>query len=144
MAPRRDRPATAARRRQWWWKTTFLVACALAPVASGLRSVANSPCADVCSDDTAGTLEDAVTCLDENFGRTTTGANFEKCISCELNSTAVEQGSNETDVEWGLCEHIIRGDDVFACLWRLMLRSQPSVYTLGMHVRVPSRGRLDQ
>lgn len=72
--------------------------------ATGLQYVPGSKCASVCGDSAAGTLEDDVVCLDAQYG-TRPGSFLRDCISCELNSTAVDSTNNITDVQWGLCKY---------------------------------------
>ncbi|KIX00506.1 uncharacterized protein Z518_10646 [Rhinocladiella mackenziei CBS 650.93] len=100
MAYWHDRPATAA---------VYIVICLLTVLlrpTSALSSVSGSPCESVCSD--AGNLEDDIVCLDADYQSLSKGRAFQKCVGCQLNSTAVDTGKNETDVEWGLCmqDHI--------------------------------------
>ncbi|EXJ95967.1 hypothetical protein A1O1_01092 [Capronia coronata CBS 617.96] len=96
MACWHDRPATAPR-------FPCLILCLLPillRVTSALQSVPGSPCEPVCS--AAGSLEDDVVCLDANYRSLEQGRNFQECVACQLNSTAVDTGNNETDVEWAL------------------------------------------
>ena len=95
MAYWHDRPATAA------VYVAFCLLIVLLRVTSALQSVPDSPCESVCAD--AGTLEDDVVCLDADYQSLEQGQAFRKCVSCQLNSTAVDTAKNETDVEWGLC-----------------------------------------
>ncbi len=73
---------------------------ALLRVTFALQSVPGSPCESVCLD--AGTLEEDVVCLDANYQSLDNGRAFQKCVACQLNSTALDTGNNETDVEYGL------------------------------------------
>ncbi|ETI29122.1 hypothetical protein G647_01575 [Cladophialophora carrionii CBS 160.54] len=104
MAYWHDRPATGARSprppRFRQIALLYLVLTAFASVTSALQSVPGSPCESVCSD--AGTLENDVVCLDANYQSLSSGRGFQKCVACQLNSTAVDTVNNNTDVEYGL------------------------------------------
>lgn len=70
-------------------------------LTSALQCVAGSPCESVCAD--AGTLNEDVVCLDADYQSLPQGRAYQKCVACQLNSTAVDTSKNETDVGWGLC-----------------------------------------
>merc|ERR1711939_1139947 len=70
-------------------------------LTSALQYVAGSPCESVCAD--AGTLNEDVVCLDADYQALPQGRAYQKCVACQLNSTAVDTSKNETDVGWGLC-----------------------------------------
>jgi len=93
MAYWHDRAATRAASLLW-------LLTLLCRITSALQTVHGSPCESVCSN--AGSLEDDVVCLDANYQSLAPGRAFEACVSCQLNSTAVDTASNETDVEWAL------------------------------------------
>lgn len=97
MAYWHDRPATSAAPR---YVALLYLLTAFLRVTYALRSVSGSPCDSVCAD--AGTLEDDVVCLDANYQSLDSGRAFQKCVACQLNSTAVDTANNETDVGWGL------------------------------------------
>ncbi|KIW72245.1 hypothetical protein PV04_00453 [Phialophora macrospora] len=78
----------------------YLLLTAFLSVTSAIQSVPGSPCEAVCSD--AGTLENDVVCLDANYQSLSSGRAFQKCVACQLNSTAVDTVNNNTDVEFGL------------------------------------------
>jgi hypothetical protein len=79
----------------------YLLLTVFLSVTSAIQSVPGSPCESVCSD--AGTLENDVVCLDANYQSLSSGRAFQKCVACQLNSTAVDTVNNNTDVEYGLC-----------------------------------------
>lgn len=90
----RDRLATAA---------VYLALCLLSTFlrpATALQTVPGSPCQSTC--DRAGNLEDSVVCLDVDYVDTEAGSLYRECVSCQLNSTAIDTGKNETDVEFAL------------------------------------------
>ncbi|RAL05963.1 uncharacterized protein BO80DRAFT_397334 [Aspergillus ibericus CBS 121593] len=73
----------------------------VAPRAAALYVTEGSPCWDVCNDPTNTTTSEIV-CLDAAYNDTTTGENFEKCVSCALESNYTDPNSSLTDVNWGL------------------------------------------
>ncbi|KAJ9605112.1 hypothetical protein H2200_010502 [Cladophialophora chaetospira] len=97
MAYWHDRSATSAAPR---YVALLYLLTAFLRVTYALQSVPGSPCDSVCAD--AGTLEEDVVCLDANYQSLDNGRAFQKCVACQLNSTAVDTASNETDVGWGL------------------------------------------
>ena len=97
MAYWHDRSATSAAPRYVAW---LYLLTALLRVTQALQSVRGSPCDSVCAN--AGTLEDDVVCLDANYQSLDSGRAFQKCVACQLNSTAVDTANQETDVQWGL------------------------------------------
>ena len=97
MAYWHDRPATSAAPR---YIALLYLLTALLRVTYALQSVSGSPCDSVCAD--AGTLEDDVVCLDASYQSLDSGRAFQKCVACQLNSTAVDPANNDTDVGWGL------------------------------------------
>ncbi|KAJ5996326.1 hypothetical protein N7499_007358 [Penicillium canescens] len=74
---------------------------AAAPVVLGLRTTAGSPCTDVCGTIT-NTTSSEISCLDQSYNTTSTGKDFEKCISCQLESDFHISATGESDVDWGL------------------------------------------
>jgi len=78
-----------------------LLALSLALIASSnaLRVAPNSPCLSVCGDATLTDGSDIV-CDDTDFANTPTGRAFQECISCELNSTAYDTVTGQTDLQW--------------------------------------------
>lgn len=74
----------------------------LVPGILSLRVTAGSPCTSVCANPT-NTTTDEIVCLDSQYTSTTTGSQFQSCISCELQSVYGDQNTGETDVNWGLC-----------------------------------------
>ncbi|OQD82614.1 hypothetical protein PENANT_c020G06156 [Penicillium antarcticum] len=74
---------------------------AVAPLVSGLRTTTGSPCADVCGTIT-NTTSSEISCLDQAYNTTSTGKDFEKCISCQLESDFYISATGESDVDWGL------------------------------------------
>ena len=89
-----DRPATAA------LYVAFCLLTALLRFTAALQSVPGSPCEPVCAN--AGQLQDDVVCLDADYRNLENGRAFQTCVSCQLNSTAVDTDTNATDVEYGL------------------------------------------
>jgi hypothetical protein len=80
--------------------TTVLLAFLQSAYAFG--HVPGSPCTEVCSGNPQDTLANDVVCLDADYVNSTSGKPFYDCITCELNSTAVDRATNQSDVEWGL------------------------------------------
>lgn len=94
----RDRLTTVA---------VYLALCLLSTLfrpATALQTVPGSPCQSTC--DRAGNLEDSVVCLDIDYADTEAGRLYRDCVSCQLNSTAIDNGKNETDVEFALSGHM--------------------------------------
>ena len=75
----------------------------IAPRAAALYVTEGSPCWDVCNDPT-NTTSSEIVCLDAAYNDTTTGEDFQKCISCALESNYTDPNSQLSDVDWGLCE----------------------------------------
>lgn len=67
-----------------------------------LRTTSGSPCANVCGT-TTNTTADEVSCLDQAYNQSSTGKNFEKCVSCQLDSEFYDANTGQSDVNWGLC-----------------------------------------
>jgi hypothetical protein len=136
MAYWHDPPATSAPLR--------LLLCLLIVglrVTSALQSVPGSPCEAVCSD--AGTLEDDVVCLDASYQSLASGRGFQKCVACQLNSTAVDTASNETDVEFGLCMYNSAKQIQKKSLTKAS-SSGPTLHTRRMHVCYSRTSHLHQ
>jgi hypothetical protein len=81
---------------------TLTVLLFLSTPSSTLRTVPGSPCESVCASNEFGTVEEDVVCLDEDYTSTKTGEDFQRCVSCGLNSTAVDRANNVSDVEYAL------------------------------------------
>ena len=98
--------------------------------------VPGSKCASKCED---GTLQQDAVCLDAEYRSTDGGNRIQSCVSCLLNSTAVDQSNNVTDVDWGLCMRIQTS------LRSPLLTSQrcPAIYSVLLHVRRTRRTSLD-
>ncbi|KAG9785202.1 hypothetical protein KCU88_g2564, partial [Aureobasidium melanogenum] len=96
MACWHDRPATAP----LLYPVLICLLTALPRLILALQSVPGSPCESVCS--VAGSLEDDVICLDADYKSLDNGRKLQKCVACQLNSTAVDTSNNETDVGWAL------------------------------------------
>jgi hypothetical protein len=75
--------------------------------AAAYQYVDGSPCANQCNE---GTLINDAVCLDAQYADTSNGTRLEGCVGCLLNSTAVDEANNQTDVEWGLCKKIHHSD----------------------------------
>ncbi|PWY86012.1 hypothetical protein BO70DRAFT_360823 [Aspergillus heteromorphus CBS 117.55] len=73
----------------------------LAPSATALYVTEGSPCWDVCNNPT-NTTSSEIVCLDDEYNSTTTGQDFQKCVSCALESNYTASDSWLTDVDWGL------------------------------------------
>ncbi|CAI7662465.1 unnamed protein product [Penicillium bialowiezense] len=71
------------------------------PATWALRTTSGSPCAGVCGT-TTNTTSDEISCVDQAYNQTTTGRNFENCISCQLDSDFNDANTGESDVNWGL------------------------------------------
>jgi hypothetical protein len=86
------------------WRAVFGL-IAFAPRILALRATSGSPCTRACGTITNTTSEE-IACLDEQYNSTKTGITFQSCISCLLQSDFQDEGSGETDVNWGLCEFL--------------------------------------
>jgi hypothetical protein len=77
-----------------------------------LITTPGSPCADVCGS-TTNTTSAEISCLDQSYNQTTKGKDFEKCISCQLDSDFHNANTGESDVNWGLCMlcHLLTAGD---------------------------------
>lgn len=75
----------------------------LALQSLALESVPGSNCTSICSSPAIGSLQEDVVCLDSEFSTTKAGRDFKNCIACQLNSTAVDERNNVTDVDWAFC-----------------------------------------
>ncbi|CRG90078.1 hypothetical protein PISL3812_07119 [Talaromyces islandicus] len=82
------------------WRAVFCLA-AFAPGILALRATSGSPCTSACGTTTNTTSEEIV-CLDGQYNVTKTGQTFQSCISCLLQSDFQDEGTGETDVNWGL------------------------------------------
>lgn len=71
------------------------------PAVRGLRTAPGSPCADVCGK-TSNTTSSEIACLDSEYDEKK-GQDFEKCVTCLLESSYLDRTSGDTDVNWGLC-----------------------------------------
>ncbi|CAI7639539.1 unnamed protein product [Penicillium discolor] len=72
-----------------------------APVVFGLKTTSGSPCTDVCGT-TANTTSSEIACLDQSYNQSSVGKDFQKCISCQLDSKFNDANTGESDVNWGL------------------------------------------
>ncbi|KAF4761187.1 hypothetical protein N7455_000472 [Penicillium solitum] len=72
-----------------------------APVVFGLKTTPGSPCTDVCGT-TANTTSSEIACLDQSYNQSSVGKDFQKCISCQLDSEFNDANTGESDVNWGL------------------------------------------
>ncbi|KAJ5788465.1 hypothetical protein N7457_003455 [Penicillium paradoxum] len=82
----------------------FLAAILLsspAPLVFGLRTAPGSPCADVCGT-TANTTSSEIECVDHSYNETSVGKDFQKCVSCQLESDFHDPNTGDSDVNWGL------------------------------------------
>jgi hypothetical protein len=70
------------------------------PAVRGLRTAPGSPCADVCGT-TSNTTSSEIACLDSEYDEKK-GQDFEKCVTCLLESSYLDRTSGDTDVNWGL------------------------------------------
>lgn len=71
---------------------------------NGLEVTPNSPCKSKCATGTAGTAENNIVCLDSDYNSTSSGAQFQECVECELGSKAADPVTGTTDVMWALCK----------------------------------------
>jgi hypothetical protein len=69
-------------------------------LSTAFQFVPGSKCEPQCRN---GDLVDDAVCLDAEYKSTPGGRGVQSCVSCLLNSTAVDHTTNVTDVEWGLC-----------------------------------------
>lgn len=70
------------------------------PLATAFQIVPGSGCEAQCRE---GHVDEDAVCLDAEYRSDPGGRRIETCVSCLLNSTAVDTANNVTDVEWGLC-----------------------------------------
>ncbi|KAJ5156669.1 hypothetical protein N7492_009472 [Penicillium capsulatum] len=101
MVGRRDRGLQSSRVLAMvvlavWFSSLF-------PAVLGLKTTPGSPCTDICgkTGTTSNTTSSEITCLDSDFD-TGKGSDFQKCISCQLESKHSDSGTGETDVDWAL------------------------------------------
>ncbi|KAJ5543295.1 hypothetical protein N7535_005723 [Penicillium sp. DV-2018c] len=73
----------------------------LAPAVLGLRTTPGSPCTNVCGTSN-NTTSSEITCVDQDYNKTSVGREFEKCISCQLGSEFHDVNTGESDVNWAL------------------------------------------
>ena len=76
-------------------------------VTSAYYVVANSNCTSFCK---GGTLEPTASsnnasCTDLEYNVTYTGVTFRQCVSCELNSDAVDPQTGQTNLGWAFCKY---------------------------------------
>jgi hypothetical protein len=95
MARRRGLHATAGLR-------SLIAILYFLNLTTAYQYVQNSPCEPQCRD---GTLSEDAVCLDAQYRTTDGGKRLQSCVGCLLNSTAVDTGKNQSDVEWGLCSY---------------------------------------
>ncbi|CAG7923771.1 unnamed protein product [Penicillium olsonii] len=88
-------------RGSFFGMVAFLAIWLFSPAILALRTTSGSPCAGVCGT-TTNTTSDEITCLDRSYNGTSTGKNFENCISCQLDSEFHDASTGESDVNWGL------------------------------------------
>lgn len=81
---------------------TAVLSISFATPASALRTVPGSPCEETCTQDNLN-FENNTVCLDEDY-KSGNGQGFRECTTCLLNSTAVDNTANTSDVYWGLCK----------------------------------------
>jgi len=74
----------------------------LAATGRSLQVVPNSPCESVCNPAQFGTTQDDIVCLDSDYTATTNGSRFERCVSCELTSSAIDPKTGTSDPLWAL------------------------------------------
>lgn len=139
MAQRRGLDATAALR-------SLIALLCLVHIAAAFQYVPDSPCEPQCRE---GTLTEDAVCLDNLYQDSNNGSRLQECVACLLNSTAVDQAKNETDVEWGLCMDIpctLPGDlllttNQLPCATpcpRACLASRPSECLYRVRARLPA------
>jgi hypothetical protein len=69
-----------------------------------IRTVPSSQCAAICGD-TSVTKGSDIVCSDSDYANTNAGKVFASCITCQMNSTAVDLTTGDTDLKWMLCEY---------------------------------------
>lgn len=83
---------------------TAILSISLSTPAAALQFVPGSPCEPLCSSANDGlTYQNDTICLDADY-RKEPGSRVRDCTTCLLNSTAVDQSNNVSDVQWGLCK----------------------------------------
>ena len=85
---------------------TVILSISFSSPALALQTVPGSPCAETCTRDDLSYANNTV-CLDEDY-KTGGGRQFRECTTCLLNSTAVDDAGNVSDVYWGLCKRLLR------------------------------------
>jgi len=80
---------------------------------TAILAVASGKCAGVCGNVTTTQASDIV-CTDSDYANTPTGQAFENCINCEMNSSAVDPYTGDTDLKWLLYNLRFA---MSACLW---------------------------
>jgi hypothetical protein len=86
--------------------TTAFLALLLPNLAVALKAVPSAQCSSVCGNISATTQEEIV-CNDFDLSNKDQGKVFQACIKCQMNSTAVDPGTGETDLHWMICKFIL-------------------------------------
>lgn len=70
---------------------------------AALRAVPQQQCAGACGNVSSTTPQDIV-CDDDGFATSSAGQAFQECLTCEINSTASDPNTGQSDLQWALCE----------------------------------------
>lgn len=81
--------------------------------SQALRAVPFGPCASLCGN-TSDTTSDEIVCSDTDYQGTAAGQTAQACISCQLNSTAVDTATNTSDLQWALCRYHLAEGNILA------------------------------
>ena len=76
------------------------------PRALALYVVPGSNCTSVCSSASTAynTNGSDIVCHDKDYNSTVVGEAFQDCVSCEIQSPAINPYTVQTDVGWALCK----------------------------------------
>ena len=80
------------------------------PDTLALLVVGGSNCTSVCRSpqDVYNTNGSDIVCHDTDYNSTSTGVDFEACVSCEIQSQAVPLTGSQSDLGWALCKQIFK------------------------------------
>lgn len=83
----------------------FICLGLIASNVAALQYVRGSNCTASCAEGDAApaTQGKDIVCSDSDFNNSATGSAFQACVSCELQSQALDQKTGQTDVGWALC-----------------------------------------
>ena len=85
---------------------SLLVLSLTLPRALALYVVPGSNCTSVCSSayTAYNTNGSDIVCHDRDYNSTVVGEAFQDCVSCEIQSPAINPYTVQTDVGWALCK----------------------------------------